>query len=219
MSILCLQNFADSRVRVKGRFVKKQEEDSFLADAADRVNTSHASTNANDESMDAEGMEADENYDHNDVDLELLDHLNAQQHQQVHGQGQGQGQVRASPNNVSADAESAERGLNLRLKLSGRSSGGSAGGAGASRRRSDSTGSAVSGKGEVKAEGKGSELKLTISASAGSARRRRNSRSEEDRASPAEHSTHNGTSPSAVAVRLERANLNSAMKPPPTLGE
>jgi hypothetical protein len=186
-------------VRVKGRFVKKQEEETFLAESLNTSYVSHTSAGSCDrrDSMDAGDELA---YDHTDVDLELLDQLNA--HSQQHQVG------RLSPKSVPT-----EDGVNLKLKLTGRGSGASSNGA-SGRRRSDSAA-----KAEGKAEGKGAELKLTIS---GSSRRRRNSRVEEavegtaEAAGTAEAYGASHTSPSsAVAMRLERANLNSAVKPAP----
>jgi hypothetical protein len=196
-----VQNFADSRVRVKGRFVKKQDEDE--GGDGGRLNTSgysHSSFEG-----DVGGDAADAQYDHTDVDLDLLDQLNAQHVHRDSGIS-----PRTLPQDTSGDGEKA---LNLKLKVNTKSTPGGGGSATSSgtKKKPEVV------KSEVKSEPRSLELKFTITSS----RRRRNSRAEEADTSTelntSADSTDAHSSPSNVALRLERANLNSAVKPPAPL--
>jgi hypothetical protein len=194
-----MQNFADSRVRVKGRFVKKQDEDDGAEGGSGRLNTSNYSHSSFE--GDLGGDAADAQYDHTDVDLELLDQLNAQH---VHRDSV------VSPRTL---PEEGEKGLNLKLKVNTKN----ASGGGGSATSSGSKKKPEVVKSEVKTEGRSSDLKFTITSS----RRRRNSRAEDADTSAelntSADSTDAHSSPSNVALRLERANLNSAVKPPAPL--
>lgn len=194
--LVSLQNFADSRVRVKGRFVKKQDEDDAASPGdreRDRLNTSHASNSSYDQDTsyyqeDGEDMEPDE------------------------------------PVRAPTPAQS----LNLKLKVTKSSTGGSG-----SKRRDSKDSRAAEVKVDSKLDGskadaaKG-ELKLTFSS-----RRRRHSSAEESdlalntstasadgslaahSASADAHDPLSGSPSSNVALKLERANLNSGIKPAP----
>eukprot|EP00428_Durinskia_dybowskii_P081986 CAMPEP_0170425514 /NCGR_PEP_ID=MMETSP0117_2-20130122/38148_1 /TAXON_ID=400756 /ORGANISM="Durinskia baltica, Strain CSIRO CS-38" /LENGTH=987 /DNA_ID=CAMNT_0010684487 /DNA_START=155 /DNA_END=3118 /DNA_ORIENTATION=+ len=221
------KNFADSRVRVKGRFVKKQDEDAAEGGES-RLNSSHVSQSSfegvgggvGEDDVVGEVGEADGLYDHTDVDLELLDQLEAQQKQE-------------GKDGMTAQLQDNKGSMKLKLNLKATPTGSNTGtGSGSGRKRSDSVGSIVKSEGRA-----GSELKLTIPS-----RRRRNSRVDDELTPRTTVTTETATtttattttvasdgtpssevsvaaaSPSSsVALRLERANLNSAVKPVPAI--
>ena len=235
---------------MKGRFVKKQDEEAAEAAHFDRHNTSmnslHSSCGSYDPQDEDDQMEegdvVESGYDHTDVDLELLDQLNAQQQKATVGCVAGSGRATTpSPRTLSSDVHltgssnnsstSSSKGLSLKLKISKPTPTTAPGSGGSSRRERSNS---------VSKDAKVAEVKLALSTAATTTgttttgRRRRNSRVEDTEftsistTTAMENNTSSNTtaagsrrnsisvSPSsAMTLKLERANLNSAVKPPP----
>lgn len=182
------KNFADSRVRVKGRFVKKQEED------GDALNTSAASFDGADSSL-------NHSYSSHHADLD--------DEEEEEDDGPSEPPSRRGSVDISKNSSA----LNLKLKFTKAATPGS----GRKKEKVE----------VVKSEASKHDLKLTIST-----RRRRNSSvgdlegagvplvaasSDDAGVTSSESSTkgHGDSPSSAMAAKLERATLSSAVKAAP----